>query len=96
MKHVKSGKWITRLKTCYYILSGKYKHWVILNLTRKDLISLIKEEEYEMDIMYSGLQPYNYHQMVKGLANTRDEIDEILDKATYEANAQTYKINKKK
>lgn len=78
--------WI-RLHTAWWILFHPKSHWVLMHLDEKNLIKLIKEESLEVNLKYHGLVEYNIRMMCKFVANTRDDIDYILDKASYEAAA---------
>lgn len=78
--------WI-RLRTCYEILFLKKRHWVFINVDRENLIKMLKEEEFTVSMNYHGLQPYNIFCIVKMIAEKKDDIDMICDKAEFEADA---------
>jgi hypothetical protein len=84
-----------RLAVAYKILFRKYDHWAILNVDQENFVKMVKEEPFNVDISYHGVQPYGVHQIVRAVAKSKDEIDIILDKAQFEADAIEY-ITKKK
>jgi hypothetical protein len=76
-----------RLSVAFNILFGRYKHWAVLNISRDDLGNLVTDKPFDVDIAYHGIQPYIYYKMVKKVANSKSDIDMILGKADFEANA---------
>lgn len=80
-------KWKTRIKAIWYILTKKYNHFVIINVDDESLKNQLSDQDYDVDILYCGLQPYNYYKMVIGLSKTKDDIDMVLMKAKFEADA---------
>lgn len=84
-----------RLNVCYKLLFRKYKHWVVFNLDDENLAKLLKEEEdFDVDATYCYLQPYIISQMVKHMAMNKSDVDLVLDKATFEAEAEIKYGNK--
>jgi hypothetical protein len=58
-----------------------------MSIDKKNLIKLIKEENIEVNIKHHGLVEYNIQMMCKFIADRKDDIDYVLDKAAYEAAA---------
>lgn len=85
----------TKLRACYRILFGKYNHWVIFNLPKKDLNNLLSGDSYSLDITYHGIRPYIYKKIVKDYADNIDSIEFLCDKAQFEADSIDYENNKK-
>lgn len=83
-------KFLVRLKCCYIILFRKYNHWVILNLDKENLIKLLTDKEFEVSMMYHGLQKWCIYKMIKKLSNTKNDIDMILEKAEFEAKSDEF------
>lgn len=88
---VKMMKLKLRLLACYRILFKRYNHWVILNVDEENLVKLLKDETFDTDILYHGVQPYVAYRMIKMVGNSQDDIDMALSKAEFEANASIYK-----
>lgn len=86
-------KFLTRLKAAYRILFRKYDHWVILDVKKPELIKCLKDENFDVDVLYHGVQPYIYHKMIRMVAASKDSIEIALDKAQFEADSEEY--NKK-
>lgn len=85
------NKLLTRIRTAYKIIFRKYDHWVVLNVNDENLIKLLKEENFECDVEYHGLQPYVFRTMIKMVANEKDDNDMLLDKIIFEAEAENRK-----
>lgn len=84
-------KFKIRLHAAYRILFRKYNHWVILNVSDENLIKLLKDEDFDTDMLYHGVQPYVFYRIIKMVSNSKDDIDMVLDKAKFEADATEYK-----
>jgi len=82
-----------KIRTCWNILIGKYKHYLLINIDDENYIKLIKGKSFEVDGFYCGLQPYTYFKIIKCVAETKDEIEYMLDKAQFEADIE-YSKNK--
>jgi hypothetical protein len=80
-----------RIIAAYRILFRKYNHWVILDVNDENLVKLLKNESFDADILYHGVQPYIYYKMIKMVGNSKDDIDMLLDKAKFEADASELK-----
>ena len=80
-----------RIIAAYRILFRRYNHWVILDVNDENLVKLLKNESFDADILYHGVQPYIYYKMIKMVGNSKDDIDMLLDKAKFEADASELK-----
>lgn len=80
-----------KLEVIYKILTGKYKHFVIFNVDEKNLVKLLKGEDFDVDGKYYGLRHYCYLSMIKCLSNTIDENDMVCEKAHFESSATELK-----
>jgi hypothetical protein len=79
--------WV-RIYTAWWVITHPKAHWVLINITKDNLINLIQEKPLEeLDLTYHGLVNYNIYMICKNIHESRDEIDYILDKAQFEANA---------
>tara|TARA_R100001530_G_scaffold136174_1_gene115599 strand:+ start:344 stop:592 length:249 start_codon:yes stop_codon:yes gene_type:complete len=63
-------------------------HWVILRVEQNDLGNMLLEEDYDIKILFHGLQPYGVWRIIKDMANEKDDLDMLLDKAQFEAEAE--------
>ena len=66
---------------------GRDRHFVIISLDKKNLVELIKDEDFEINILTHGLRDYNVMRIIKNIAEKYDDIDMALLKADYEAKA---------
>ena len=69
-------------------MTRKYDHWVILNLDEVNLVELLKDNDFEVDATYHGIQPYILHKMIERVSQDKDEIDMLLEKSAFEAEAE--------
>jgi hypothetical protein len=86
--------WI-RILTCYRILFLRYKHWVLIDIDLYNLVELLREKDFEVNSIHHGTQPYINSKMIKRLADTKDDIEMMLEKAEFEAKAEEYCNHKK-
>lgn len=86
-------KFFIRLKTCYKILFV-YKHWFLTILTREQLVLLLKGDNFEIKMMKHGLHEYNIICIAKSIAETKDDIDMMLEKAKFQAESELFKTKK--
>jgi hypothetical protein len=89
LKHLK-----LRLKICWNLLFGKYKHFLFINIDKPNLVKLLEEEPFEIDGFHCGLQSYTYFKIIKSLAASKDDIEFLLDKAQFEADVIIHSQNK--
>ncbi len=85
-------KLILRLKAIYRILTNN--HWIVFVINKDNLIKMLTEKEYEVNILFHGLQPYGVWKIVKDISLEKDDNDMILDKAKFEAEAELNKSKK--
>lgn len=79
------------MKVCWYLITNKKKHWVFFSLEEEELIKLIQEKNnVKIDSVYHGLVKYNILVMNKMIVENIDEVDWILLKASFEAEAELY------
>lgn len=74
-----------RLLACYRILFGGWNNWAIIHITKPEMIHLISDEHFEVDVFYHGIQPYVFYKMIEGIK--QDEADMLLRKAEFEYQA---------
>ncbi len=86
------NKLYIRLRVCYRILFRKYNHWALLNVKEEDFIKLLTGQEFTIDADIHGLHKYNLLKLIKQAAESYDEIDMLLEKTAFEAEAG---LNKK-
>lgn len=87
-------KLLIKLGIIWKIITNQYEHFAVLNLTQEQLINLFSDEDFEVDIMYYGLQPYVVHRMINQCSTVKDDIDMMLDKAKFEGEAELHKQQK--
>jgi hypothetical protein len=80
-------KFVTRLRVAFKILFGRRKHWAMINISKENLVELLKGNEFDVDVFYHGIQPYVFYKLIKCVSNSKDDIDMMLDKAKFEAEA---------
>lgn len=85
-----------RLKVCWYIISGKYTHWFIINLDRKNLINLLKNEDVDCDGFFHGIQPHIFNRIIKIISHSKNDAQMLLDKIKFETEAEFRWRNKNK
>jgi hypothetical protein len=81
-----------RLKVCYKILFRKYDHFVLINVDMENLVKIIKDENFETNLVYHGVQPYLAYRMIEMVACDEDEM--ILKKALFEGKVAEYMESK--
>lgn len=96
-------KFKIRMHTIKLILSRKNDHWVLFYFDEEALTNLLSEgllskEVGDIDIKFNchGMQKFVVHLLIRKLAQSQDDIEFMLDKATFEAEAEEYFKNKKK
>lgn len=87
-------KLLVKLTVIWKIITNQYQHFAILNVTEKQLVNLFSDEDFEVDVMYSGLQPYVVQRLINQCSTVKDSIDMMLDKAQFEAEAEIHKRQK--
>lgn len=96
MIRIKKGvnKFLIRLKACWYILSGRYKRWLILNIEKDELIKLLQGDNFDVNILHHGTVHYTNIIMIKGVAASYDKDDILLEKIKFECDYDEYKKQK--
>lgn len=89
-------KFITKIKIIWRILTNQYPHFVLLSVDKKNLVNLIEDKEVDVNIGYVGLRPYLFFKLIQESGKIKSEIDMILDKAQFEADAIEYANKNKK
>lgn len=87
MKKLKS-----KLIIIWRILFGQYNHFVILNISNKDLINLFERKDCAIDMEYIGLRSYPAHKLVHIVSSFKDDIDMELDRTQFEMEGLLFKI----
>lgn len=95
MKKYMFLKFLIRIKVCWLILTRKYDHWFIVNLSEKELIKQIEGEDYEPKVYMHGIRSYMMNKTVKDWADSISEVDMICEKANMEAEVISRNGNKK-
>lgn len=66
-------------------------------MKREEFIKHLKGEDVTMDFSYHKLQEYNFYDLIKKIADSKDDVDMMLGKAAFEAEAEEYaKVKSKK
>jgi hypothetical protein len=85
---VSLNKFFIRVRTAIWVLFHPQAHWFLISINKENLINLIQEKDIkELDLMYHGLVGYNINMICKNISERKDEIDYMLDKASFEAEA---------
>jgi hypothetical protein len=79
--------WI-RISTAWWIITNPKAHWFLTSIDEKNLTELIANNSLdEVNLKYHGLVRYNIFMICKKVYKSKDEVDYILDKAQFEADA---------
>ena len=83
-----------KLIACFRIFFV-HKHWFLICLDSENLLKLISEDdEYEVEVLYHGLVKYNVKKICKNAVSDMTDVDWILEKAQFEAEADLYNSSK--
>lgn len=82
-----------RLRACYLILTKRYKHWILINVTTESLYKLFTNKDFEVELLAHSVHRYVIYKMIKALASSMDREDMILLKAKFEAQMEEWKKN---
>ena len=96
MKRIKTKKSLSvilmqlriKLRVCYAIITGKYEHWFVANLSQEELIKMFVGEKYETEIEYCGMQPYVFLSVLQTIGENVDQTELDLSKIEFEFNAE--------
>ncbi len=80
-------KFYIKLKICYFIISGKYQHWFIINLTRDNLIKLFKKEEFIIQTECCGVRDYVVFKTLKSMGDAISDEELEISRIEFEVNA---------
>jgi len=83
--------WI-RLKTALNVLFS-YQHFFLINMSTDELKKYFSGEDIDFHIINIGLHRHNLNQIIKDLSTTISDVDLILGKAQFEAEAELRKEN---
>ena len=75
----------TRMTTCFNIITGRWKHWVIIHHDDKTLESLVDGGEFTIKIVYCGSHDYLIKKMIKTYADGISEADMIISETNFES-----------
>lgn len=84
------NKLAVKFTILWKIITNQYKHFVVLNISQDHMINLFSDEDFEVEVMYHGLQPYVVQRMINQCSTVKDDIDMMLDKAQFEAEAELH------
>lgn len=95
MKKIKVNFFHFKIKliACFRILFY-HKHWFLISLDSDNLLKLIAEDEYELELLQHGLLKYNVKKICKSVVSDMTDVDWILEKAQFEAGADEFIKNK--
>jgi len=79
-----------RIRAAWKILVNPNLHWILISVSREEFIKHLKGEDATVDFSYHKLQEYNFYDLVKRLADEKDDVDMMLGKAAFEAEAEEY------
>lgn len=78
-----------KMQACFRIIFG-HKHWFLISLDSENLMKLIAEDDFEAKLLYHGMVRYNVKRVCKNVVCDMDDVDWILEKAQFEADADEY------
>ena len=84
--------WI-RISIAYKILFKPKTHWFFLSMTTEQLTKMLGGDGLEAELMTHRMLKYNVDCVVDIIHSQKDDVDRILDKARFEAEATLYKKN---
>lgn len=84
------NKLIVKLNILWKIITNQYKHFVVLDISQEHMINLFSDEDFDVEVMYYGLQPYVVQRMINQCSTVKDDVDMMLDKAQFEAEAELH------
>ena len=87
---------LIRLKTVFQILTGRNKHWFLVELTTEQLKQSLLNEEFEISIVTHKLQHFNVLTAMNGVINNLHSEDMLLEKLKFETEAELYKTKNSK
>lgn len=87
MKVWKIRKFFLRWRTAWNIISGKYKHWTLVVVSRKQFEQMLLEKDFGVLRIDHGMREYNVAYLIRQLADSVDDDEMIMMKADYEADA---------
>lgn len=85
---------IDRLKMAYRILTSKKQSFIVIDINHDNLVNLITDKEVEFNLSYFRFHPYLAFKMIKWVASYRDDLDMILEKAAFRAEAEIMQQSK--
>ena len=85
---IKWSKLKQRLSLAFGVLTMKYDHWVFISVDRENLTKSLRKEDFEADLKYHGLQPYNVRYIISSIGNDIDPDALTLERAEFEAEAE--------
>lgn len=84
------NKFAVKLNILWKIVTNQYKHFVVLDISQEHMINLFSDEDFDVEVMYYGLQPYVVQRMINQCSTVKDDVDMMLDKAKFEAEAELH------
>jgi hypothetical protein len=97
MVKVIAMQFLYRLKIACTILFTPKGRWVFLRIDEEGFNSLLVGDGRDVDVKISfhRMQEYNMWHLIRSAGATKDEVDMMLEKAKFEAQAQEYSEKKK-
>lgn len=90
MKRIRFNQFLLRLKTAWRVISKPKSGWLLISLDKFKIESLLKGEDTDPQITYHRIQPYVVMLMIKAAADSQSDIDMVLMKAEFEAEAELF------
>lgn len=88
---IKPKGWIRNaahsLRAVFRMLFSGRRHWVLIDIDKKNLTDLLSGKDHDIGVTWHQLHPYLALLLIKGVANTKTDIDMICMKAEFEAKA---------
>lgn len=85
---IKIKLFLVRLSTAWMILTKPHLHWIVFHFTTAELIEQLKGELFEYKLIIHKLQEYNAKAIIKSISGKIDDIELMLEKAQFEAEAE--------
>lgn len=80
-----TNKTKTKIRIIWRIITGRYNHSIIVNISKKDLLELLQEKPFNISAEFYGISNYLVYPILERVVKSEDKIDSILDKAKIDA-----------
>lgn len=68
----------------------RHDNWALLHIDDNNLLKLLQDKDFEVGVLYHGIRKYIIYVMIKAMAESKDDIDMVLDKAIFEGKTEEF------